>query len=63
VNTNNIAIVNRGQNFGMLFGVITKNEEIHSAIFKAIKEKIKAVSVLALGEKKQTIKPKQLLFA
>ena len=39
MNTNNIAIVNRGQKFGMLFGVITKNEEIHSVIFKAIKEK------------------------
>jgi hypothetical protein len=34
-----LAIVNRGQKFGMLFGVITKNEEIHSVIFKAIKEK------------------------
>jgi hypothetical protein len=34
-----LAIVNRGQKFGMLFGVITKNEEIHAIIFKAIKEK------------------------
>ncbi len=33
-----LAIVNRGQKFGMLFGVITKNEEIHAIIFKAIKE-------------------------
>ena len=34
-----LAIVIRGQKFGMLFGVITKNEEIHSVIFKAINEK------------------------
>lgn len=34
-----LAIVNRGQKFGMLFGVITKNEDIHSIIIKAIKEK------------------------
>jgi hypothetical protein len=39
MNTNNIAIVNKGQKFGMLFGVITKNEEIHNVIFNAIKEK------------------------
>ena len=37
--TTQLAIVNRGQKFGMLFGVITKNEDIHSVIFKAIKEK------------------------
>jgi len=37
--TTNLAIVNRGQKFGMLFGVITKNEEIHNVIQKAIKEK------------------------
>ncbi len=36
--TTQLAIVNRGQKFGMLFGVITKNEEIHAIIFKAIKE-------------------------
>jgi hypothetical protein len=34
-----LAIVNRGQKFGMLFGIITKNEEIHNVISKAIKEK------------------------
>jgi hypothetical protein len=33
----NLAIVNRGQNFGILFGKFTKNSEIHSVIFKAIK--------------------------
>ena len=33
----NLAIVNRGQNFGILFGKFTKNSEIHSVIFNAIK--------------------------
>ncbi len=32
-----LAIVSRGQNFGMLFGKFTKNSEIHTVIYEAIK--------------------------